>query len=377
MKHQKHTDLARPALGQFGRREWAILGAPCSEIQTLAQNLIQGVSSQWKAAYVDADHHAEPLSGQSPLQAGAALVYSDKISHRQFSLAAEPDAFARRVWFNETDLVLINGNHFQADRQILIADPRKYESIQRKLDRLTAVDLVLLAPELTRVPDFLIEAAGQAPVFSLADTPAILQWLQARLQAEIAAPAGLVLAGGYSRRMGVDKGMLDYHGKPQREYLYELLAGQTSQTFISCRPDQVADMPQGFQTIPDTFLNLGPYGALLSAFRAFPDKAWLVAACDLPFIDAEAISWLLQQRDPSKMATAFQSPVEPFPDPLFTIWEPKSYPVLLQFLAQGYSCPRKVLINTDIRLLQAPKPEWLTNVNTPEEFKQVSPQKNN
>jgi molybdopterin-guanine dinucleotide biosynthesis protein A len=56
---------------------------------------------------------------------------------------------------------------------------------------------------------------------------------------------------------------------------------------------------------------------------------------------------------------------------LITIWEPKSYPVLLSFLAQGCSCPRKVLINSDVNLLSAPDPQELTNVNTPEEFEQV------
>ena len=71
------------------------------------------------------------------------------------------------------------------------------------------------------------------------------------------------------------------------------------------------------------------------------------------------------------MATAFRSPVNAFPEPLIAIWEPRSYPVLLQFLAQGYSCPRKVLINSPVELLEAPNPLALKNVNTPEELAEV------
>ena len=43
------------------------------------------------------------------------------------------------------------------------------------------------------------------------------------------------------------------------------------------------------------------------------------------------------------------------------------YARMLQFLAQGANCPRKVLINSDTCLLDAPRPVALANANTPEE----------
>jgi molybdopterin-guanine dinucleotide biosynthesis protein A len=112
-------------------------------------------------------------------------------------------------------------------------------------------------------------------------------------------------------------------------------------------------------------------GAILSAFRQNPNTAWLVVAVDLPLLDKSTLQLLIENRNPSKLATAFNSPVNEFPEPLIAIWEPRAYPVLLQFLAQGYSCPRKALINTDVELLDAPNPEALFNVNTPEERKKL------
>jgi len=38
---------------------------------------------------------------------------------------------------------------------------------------------------------------------------------------------------------------------------------------------------------------------------------------------------------------------------------------LLQALSQGYSCPRKVLINSDVEMLQVPDAKELENVNDP------------
>ena len=72
-----------------------------------------------------------------------------------------------------------------------------------------------------------------------------------------------------------------------------------------------------------------------------------------------------------KVATAFLNPETEFPEPLITIWEPRSYPVLFQFLTQGYSCPRKVLINSEIELLHLEEHEVLMNVNDREGYEQV------
>jgi molybdopterin-guanine dinucleotide biosynthesis protein A len=81
------------------------------------------------------------------------------------------------------------------------------------------------------------------------------------------------------------------------------------------------------------------------------------------------LSFVLENRDETKMATTFQSPFDGLPEPLITIWEPKSYEVLLSYLSNGYSCPRKVLIKcNDVHILQAPDPNALMNVNTPEDF---------
>jgi len=120
--------------------------------------------------------------------------------------------------------------------------------------------------------------------------------------------------------------------------------------------------------LPDSFLGLGPYGGILSAFQKHPNYAWLVMAVDLPKMDGQGIQELMDARDISKVATAFLNPDSQFPEPLITIWEPKSYPILLQFLAQGFSCPRKVLINSDVRLIKPKHPEKLVNVNSPNDL---------
>lgn len=377
-KHQKHVNLRRPdKAGVFGRLEWAIIGAPCDTIKELALALTAQLAASCQVAYVDADHKEDQNNSNlvgNIISKGAALHYTDKIEHARFDYGTPPNDYHRRALMNGCDIVLVNGNHFSAERQIVIIDPRKEQSLQKKLDRLTQVDLVLLTENGQEVYPFLRafldEQEKQAPILQISDTQSIADQIMEKWRQMTPPIYGLVLAGGKSQRMGEDKGAMVYHQKTQREHVADLLLPHCEKVFVSCRPDQAAQIEseQPYPILADTFLGLGPLGAILTAFRHNPDAAWLVAACDLPLLNSDVLSQLIRARDVSKIATAFRQPGEEgWPEPLITIWEPKSYLVALQFLAQGYSCPRKILINSDIRLIDCSLPEALKNVNTQEE----------
>lgn len=178
---------------------------------------------------------------------------------------------------------------------------------------------------------------------------------------------GLILAGGKSQRMGNPKDKINWHGKEQRYYAADLLAPFCNEVFISCRQDQLENFDPNYNVLTDTFLNMGPFGGILSALRFQRDKAWLVVACDLPLLDEKSLEFLIENRNIEKTATTYESPFDGLPEPLITIWEPKSYPLLLNFLGSGITCPRKVLINSDTLILKPGNPDSLMNVNTPED----------
>ncbi len=375
-KHKKHADIARPNFGFFGRNEWAFLGTNCDNIKKLTFQLSEALSPKWEIGYVDADHKGadeeklQNREGKSALTHGAAIEYTDKISFHQFSLEEKLNPFQYRPFFNGMDAVFVNGNHFAAKNQVVVIDPKKEDSLQRKLERLANVSMILLTEGVNRPYDFLKENLlnfDQIPIFPIADFPKIQSFFSKKLEEAVPPLNGLALVGGKSRRMGTNKGKLDYHGIPQQEYLMNQLSQFCNQTYLSCRPDQAGELAYSHDVLPDTFLNLGPMGAILSAFRQEPDAAWLVVACDLPLLDKATLQFLVDNRNPSALATAFRSSTDGFPEPLAAIWEPKSYPALFRFLSQGYSCPRKVLINSAAHLLESPDPNALMNVNTPQE----------
>ncbi|WP_339628940.1 molybdenum cofactor guanylyltransferase [uncultured Maribacter sp.] len=183
---------------------------------------------------------------------------------------------------------------------------------------------------------------------------------------------GLVLSGGKSTRMGTDKGLIEYHGVPQREYLYNLLSQVCEDTFISLREEQQAELPVTMKTIIDLNEFKGPYNGLLSAHKKYPEVAWLVLACDLPLMDLDALKELISQRDSTKQATAFALKENPLPEPLCAIWEPQALQQSIEYLESGNgTCPRKYLINHDTKLVFPKYENVLLNANSEEDYKEA------
>ncbi|MBM4192188.1 MAG: molybdenum cofactor biosynthesis protein MoaAD [Gammaproteobacteria bacterium] len=175
---------------------------------------------------------------------------------------------------------------------------------------------------------------------------------------------GLLLAGGRSLRMGRDKAALKYRARTQLEDAFDLLAAVTQRAFVSVRPDQMNEtLRQRFPQIVDEHVDLGPLAGILAAQRTHPEAAWLVLACDLPFLDASVLRYLLAKRDPRAVATAFSSTHDGQPEPLCAVYEPHSVETLARFSTGGKSCPRKFLIEHQAALVEPVRSNALDNVN--------------
>jgi molybdenum cofactor guanylyltransferase len=181
---------------------------------------------------------------------------------------------------------------------------------------------------------------------------------------------GLVLAGGASTRMQRDKAAIEYHGQSQLQWTFQLLSHVCAATFVSVRPDQREEPTRvGFPQIVDRLPGAGPIAGISAAMQAHPKAAWLVVACDLPFLSEATLRHLVANRDTHKLATAYRSSHDGLPEPLCAIWEPLSREPLLAYVDAGKQCPRKFLINADTALLDLPDARALDNVNTTDEYR--------
>jgi molybdenum cofactor guanylyltransferase len=107
--------------------------------------------------------------------------------------------------------------------------------------------------------------------------------------------AGVILAGGLSRRMGKDKAFMPLAGRPLISHCVEALRPQVRELAISANgPERFADF--GLPVLPDPVAGqIGPLAGILAALewakaRGFAEVA--TAPVDIPFLPADFVSKL-------------------------------------------------------------------------------------
>lgn len=365
-KHTKHTNITKRNNDTFAPNELVLLGTKCSVISDIVHQVSKKLST-YQLAYFDASHAKDVKQN----------TLSEYVFHHdgnvQVTSTSQVNKFAQRLQFSQYDYVFVNGNHYAGSKQVVFLDSEKEASINKRIDQISDIAFFIkLTDAIEPFQSIKDKFANwkEIPKYKFLDIENITNHISKLIQETISVVNGLVLIGGKSTRMGTDKSQLNYFGKPQKEHVKELLENNGLQTFYS-----VQNPSENTEEIHDTFLNLGPFGGICSAFQKDPNSAWLVLATDVPFVNDEVIQLLLEKRNPSKAATAIKGKGKEFMEPLITIYEPKAYPLLLQYLAQGYSCPRKMLINSEVEIVEVDD-ALIRNINTPEEFKEAAKELN-
>jgi molybdenum cofactor guanylyltransferase len=238
----------------------------------------------------------------------------------------------------------------------------------------------------TPLPKFWLEGPVNASVpNSVTNVIANLQWDAERLASflgyiDLWLPKawadrplyGGLLIGGKSSRMGIPKQLLHFGGRQ--------LASIVATALDSSAGDVLA---LGAGPVPETFEHLtrlpdargfgGPLAGLLAAHRWAPDCAWILAACDHPWLGRENIEWLASLRRPGIWAVVPRQ-VDGTPCPTLALYEPQGLAALERRaieeprrnarVAVLLDHPRTVIVDLPPKHARA----W-ENVNTPEEFR--------
>ncbi len=131
---------------------------------------------------------------------------------------------------------------------------------------------------------------------------------------------GAVLAGGRSSRFGENKALFPVRGVPMVERIIDVLKRYTEELFIVISTRDFFSSDFNGKIIRDEFPGLGPLAGLHAALKASSTEQVLLAACDMPFLNANFVAHLVSLGKDHPMVVPYGPKG---PEPLLSIY-PKS-----------------------------------------------------
>lgn len=177
----------------------------------------------------------------------------------------------------------------------------------------------------------------------------------------------IILAGGESRRMGVNKAELDFNGQT---FLETLIAKAKRLGFtdiiISGYPHKTASITP----VMDEFKNRGPLGGLYSSFKAAKHAYCFVLCVDAPqLVDQLIISLIDYHFEKKSELTLLRQ--NDRTEPLIGVYPTNSYKKIYPIIKNGSASVFRLVDHYDCQIFNIDDKDQIININTPEDYQQV------
>lgn len=177
---------------------------------------------------------------------------------------------------------------------------------------------------------------------------------------------GIILAGGKSRRMGSDKGLIMYKGWQLVKYSIELLKPYCTRILISTNNSEYEQF--GYELIGDEITGAGPMAGIASCLRKSNTELNIVLSCDMPLLEPVIIETLLK----NSKGNHFVVPVdnEGRAEPLCAVYTSGSLKILDQCLLLKSFRMTELFNFGEVRYISPQdytvkyRKEWFANFNT-------------
>jgi molybdopterin-guanine dinucleotide biosynthesis protein A len=184
----------------------------------------------------------------------------------------------------------------------------------------------------------------------------------------------VILAGGKSSRMGSNKALLDFGGRPLINILADRIRPITNQILISSNDPTCYEFLH-LPVIPDQYPGQGPLAGLHAAMLWHDCLLYIVLACDLPNLRASLLrklAFLAEGYD-----IAIPRTRDGIAHPLCAVYRRTCLPAVENSLAQGDNKMIEILEETSLSIRWVGPEEGhfkdadLANINTPEDLQRL------
>lgn len=182
--------------------------------------------------------------------------------------------------------------------------------------------------------------------------------------------AGVVLAGGASRRMGADKALIEVDGRALVVTACNALRAAGVDPVVVVGGDPQAGVLAGVRTLPDRWPGEGPLGGIVTALGHLDDdgvRPVLVLACDLPDASPATVGAILDRADGAGDSVILPV-LEGVPQWLHALWPPGARPVLAEAFEAGERAPWRAGRRLPVVEVADLDPDSLRDLDRPEDL---------
>ena len=195
---------------------------------------------------------------------------------------------------------------------------------------------------------------------------------------------GYVLAGGVSSRFGRDKALVRFTAMPLLLEIAQLAQTCTSEVAVVGSAQKYADLDGNLEIIEDRWPGEGPLGGIITALQhtvaTHRSAEWnLILSCDMPFLTAEWLKFLVDRARASAPETQVILPHSAHgPEPLCACYRTNAAEPLKNVFDRGVRKVTQALkqVRTEVldesvwkRFDSAGRLFW--NMNTPADFEEA------
>lgn len=178
--------------------------------------------------------------------------------------------------------------------------------------------------------------------------------------------AGFVLAGGRSSRMGQDKALLLFKGRPLVEHVACEVRGAAGNVTLVGDPSRYTNL--GYTVIEDIPPACGPLSGIHAALTYSTAEWNLVVACDMPEITTQFLGTLIERATAGKADVVLPAGPSGLPEPLCAAYHRRSLGAISGALASGVRKVTDGLQGLDIDIWRVADSRYFHNLNTPQEW---------